>query len=189
MFIKNRFSCIGFVPKESCRKILLLLALGMYSIPAYCSEFDREITLKTGFIFNFSRFGQWESNFSDKANFTLCSPDRIFVEVARKNLAKKRVGKLPIKVIETSVNDDYEACDVIFITKQFYLNWKDNFSHPVSKGVMLIGESKGFIQAGGHINFFLLGGKIRFEVSIKNLKNSGLQLSSKVLRLGKIHER
>ena len=55
--------------------------------------------------------------------------------------------------------------------------------------LMLVGEFDGFLASGGHINFFIVGGKVRFEIDPIKLKNSGINMSSKVLRLGRIHER
>jgi hypothetical protein len=51
---------------------------------------------------------------------------------------------------------------------------------------MIVGETDNFIVQGGHIRFFLSGGKIRFEVSPDKLKLSGITMSSKVLRLGRV---
>ena len=55
-------------------------------------------------------------------------------------------------------------------------------------GIMLVGESEGFLITGGHINFFIVSGKVRFEIDPKSLRHSGINMSSKVLRLGRIYE-
>ena len=54
---------------------------------------------------------------------------------------------------------------------------------------MLIGEMPNFIDLGGHINFIYIGGKIRFEINPEQLQENGINVSSKVIRLGKVKVR
>ncbi|BBB29704.1 YfiR family protein [Neptunomonas japonica] len=168
--------------------IALFLVLIISSAPVFSANLDREMILKSGFIYNFSRFGKWESDFLNQDSFTICSPDKTFTRVAKITLDHKKVKRLPIVVNEIGIISDINKCSVVFVTKKYYLDWKNRLSQLGNEQVMLIGENKGFIRSGGHINFFILSGKIRFEVSVSNLKKSGLLLSSKVLRLGRIHE-
>ncbi len=165
----------------------LILVLIISSAPVFGAELDRELILKSGFIYNFSRFGKWESGLINQDGFTICSPDKAFTEVAKITFYEKQVKRLPVVIEKIDVNNDLNKCNVVFVTKKYYLDWKNRVNQLGRRQVMLIGENKGFILLGGHINFFILSGKIRFEVSVSNLKKSGLKLSSKVLRLGKIH--
>ena len=54
---------------------------------------------------------------------------------------------------------------------------------------MLVGDFESFIPSGGHISFFIVGGKVRFEIDPVKLKQAGINMSSKVLRLGRMHQR
>ena len=59
----------------------------------------------------------------------------------------------------------------------------------MQNNIMVVGETDVFIQSGGHIRFFLSSGKIRFEIAPKQLKDAGITMSSKVLRLARVVDR
>ena len=52
--------------------------------------------------------------------------------------------------------------------------------------VLLIGESPGFAQRGGTINFVLRDNKVRFEINPAAAKASGLVISSKLLAIATV---
>jgi hypothetical protein len=54
--------------------------------------------------------------------------------------------------------------------------------------ILTIGESDGFAEIGGMINFIIVRGTLRFEINVAEVNRSGIKLSSKLLRLGKIVE-
>ena len=53
------------------------------------------------------------------------------------------------------------------------------------KPVLTISEVNGFIEQGGIINFIIVNDKIRFEINERVAKESGLKISSKLLRLAR----
>jgi len=51
---------------------------------------------------------------------------------------------------------------------------------------LLVGESPGFAERGGAIDFFIEGNRVRFEVNMEVAKRQQLKFSSKLLSLAKI---
>lgn len=149
---------------------------------------DREIALKAGLIFNFAVYskGEWFDTKKHK-NYLICSPDANFVKVARQTLHNKKVRTALVEVKHISIkNLPKSPCNSIFFSAN--TNISDKY-YPINSnflGAMLIGESDGFIDRGGHINFFLAGGKARFEINPIGLHDSNIEVSSKVIRLGKV---
>lgn len=152
---------------------------------------DREIALKAGLIFNFAVYskGEWFDPEIHK-NYFICSTDSDFVRVARQTLQNKKVRNSHIVVEYISVDNlQNHHCKSIFFSANMskYLK-SDNLARDF-KGAILIGESDGFIERGGHINFFLAAGKVRFEIDPMGLRNSHIDISSKVIRSGKMTTR
>lgn len=168
-------------------KFTFLLLFIIYSTPSSSFDFDREIVLKSGFIYNFARLSEGGFSEVNSDRYYICSQDDDFLSVSRKVFDGKKVKNLSVTTKKVTSVNTAKDCNVLFVSKRYYPIWKDHLSQDLLKQTMLIGEDKGFIQSGGHINFFLLSGKIRFEVSLQNLEKSGFQLSSKVLRLGRVH--
>lgn len=156
---------------------------------AYAS--DREIALKAGLIFNFAVYskGEWFNTINHK-NYLICSPDQDFVRVAGQTLKNKKVRNSYVLVQHIAIDNlRNHHCHSIFFSASTiigleYAPLTNNFL-----GAMLIGESDGFIEHGGHINFFLAGGKARFEIDPIGLRKSSIEVSSKVIRLGKVVSR
>ncbi|MDN3682815.1 YfiR family protein [Vibrio tapetis subsp. quintayensis] len=143
---------------------------------------EREYALKAGFLYNFARYsdGDW---FDPSVNdaYTLCSPDAEFVRVAKQTLQGQLVKSRPVSVIQ--VDSPSIQCNSLFLTHAQGHQFVNDVSF---KHTMLVGQEDGFAAKGGHINFFIAGGKIRFEVSPDNLAKAGIKLSAKVLRIGRI---
>ncbi|WP_350431603.1 YfiR family protein [Shewanella sp. H8] len=158
----------------------------MLIISQSASAIEKEYALKAGFLFNFARYGEWNNHSNTATSFTLCSPDSSFINTSRTVLSGRKVNKLPIKNIEVILTEsDLTLCDILFITADTLESWQQSNNKHLSD-VMIVGETDNFIQQGGHIRFFLSGGKIRFEVSPDRLTLSGITMSSKVLRLGRV---
>jgi hypothetical protein len=147
------------------------------------TAFEREMAIKAGFIFNFARYSEsrWFNEQQDD-QYLICSTSQNFVDVAEKTLAGQTVRNQPVSVVY--ISEPTSGCHSLFMSKEMlelaYFQSKQ-FEH-----TMLVGENPGFIQQGGHLNFFVTGGKVRFEVSPENLTRSGLKLSSKVMRMGRL---
>ncbi|MGL1956471.1 MAG: YfiR family protein [Colwellia sp.] len=143
---------------------------------------DREYTLKAGFMYNFARYsvGDW-FNLDENESYNICSTDEDFVRVAKQTLSKQYIKEHPVKI--SYINTPENGCHTLFITDIIY---HPLINHNAFSKTMLVGQTPGVIDFGGHINFFIAGGKVRFEVSPSNLQKAGIKLSSKVLRMGRI---
>lgn len=149
---------------------------------------DREFALKAGLIFNFAVYskGEWFDAEKHK-NYLICSPDADFVKVARKTLQNKTVRDSLVVVKYIAMDSlRQQHCHSIFFSANNNVGIKYDDIDRNLLGAMLVGESDGFIEHGGHINFFLAGGRTRFEINPIALEHSNIEVSSKVIRLGKV---
>jgi hypothetical protein len=169
--------------------IYLFLILGMlYSQVVTASP--RENAIKSGFIYNFARYSQGEwFNGEIIKNYNICSFNALFVDSATRILKGRKIQDRPVIIsLLTSEFDSLSDCHTLFITKHDLNKWYYLVKKVPMKSIMLVGEFDDFILTGGHINFFIVGGKIRFEVHPDRLKQSGINISSKVLRLGRTNK-
>jgi hypothetical protein len=51
---------------------------------------------------------------------------------------------------------------------------------------LTVGDTKGFAEQGGMINFVLDNDRVQFEVSRKAVEQAGLKISSKLLSVAKL---
>lgn len=150
---------------------------------------EKEYMLKAGFLYNFARFGHWDYHLESLNEFIICSPDKYFIDAANNALKSRTIKNLPLyNKLSTLDEVTTSACNMLFITSDTFIEWQ-NVTPLELKNVMLIGETDTFIENGGHIRFFLSSGKIRFEIAPKQLKDAGITMSSKVLRLARVVDR
>ena len=49
--------------------------------------------------------------------------------------------------------------------------------------MLTVGDTGGFLEQGGIVNFVLEGTKVRFEISQEAAQRAGIRISSRLLRL------
>jgi hypothetical protein len=167
--------------------INLLLAIVTLSNQVIASP--REDAIKSGFLYNFARYseGEW-FNANKEKSYNICSFNSEFTTTASLTLKNLTIESRPVIVnLLTKDNLSEIGCNTLFISKQDMGLWPDLIAQRNLIGIMLVGESEGFLSAGGDINFFIVGGKVRFEINPNSLRRSNINMSSKVLRLGRIY--
>ena len=150
----------------------------------------REDAIKSGFIYNFVRYSNGDWFDPDKSkHYLICSFDAQFVEIAASTLKERSIENRPVvlKLVEPDLVG-LKDCNTLFVSKNNIDLWTRTLIHHRLSKLMLVGEFDGFIETGGQINFFIVGGKVRFEVNQNRLREAGIEMSSKVLRLGRINK-
>ena len=52
-------------------------------------------------------------------------------------------------------------------------------------GVLTVGDTSGFTESGGSINFLMEDSKVRFDINLTASEKAGLKIRSQLLRLAK----
>ncbi len=163
----------------SMRVLVLLIFFSCFVIGGELTP--REYKIKAGYIYNFIRY----TSTNDNQTIEVCSHSHDFLEAANLLLDHRKLNNRSVDA--RHVHRTIEGCDVLFVTEQDVNWWKEVFANKqLPAGLLVIGESKDFAKELGHINFVVVGNKVRFEVNPDALKASDINISSKVLRLGKI---
>jgi hypothetical protein len=166
------------------RLLISGVILPLTLLSGICHADERESALKAGFLYNFARYsdGDW-FNHNLTSQYTICTTSQAFADIANRVLQAQDVQNVP--VFAKYISSPEPDCHSLFVSADT-LDTERFIHSPEFSQTMLIGENKGFIQSGGHINFFIAGGRIRFEVDPQHLEDHGIKLSSKVLRMGRI---
>ena len=176
--------------------LLFMLALLCVTSWEECFASEREYAIKAGFLFNFARYsqGEWfserpEMSGQTENKYVICSFSSDFSGTVARMLNGQKVHGAPVvSRLVGPLSDNLSECNTLFVDKYNYVAWAHVLNSSRLSKTMLVGEFDNFISSGGHIRFFNIGGKVRFELSPKKLKQAGIQMSSKVLRMGRIYE-
>ncbi|MEN8718651.1 MAG: YfiR family protein [Oceanococcaceae bacterium] len=166
--------------RGSVRTCVLLAAL-LASTPAVANDLAQRI--KAAFLYNVAKFVDWPHNEGD---FHLCiqgAPE--FAQTTRSELSGKQVRDRPL-VIREQVADVLD-CAIVYLGHDLedaaiVATLRTLRGRPI----LSVGEAPLLISAGGILRLKQAQGKLRFEVALAPVEESGLRISSKLLRLAEI---
>ena len=178
------------------------------------SAAQKEHEIKAAFIYNFLKFIDWPEDTADKEK-TVAESDKKNGTVitlgiigekeyfsAFKVSQGKKVKDKKIQVVylsEKDINAKYpkslKNCTVLFFHAQhdkkrgkdesYQYDLKKILALIKGKSVLTIGETKGFLEQGGMINFVVAEKKIRFEINLVALEQAKLKARAQLLKLAK----
>jgi hypothetical protein len=148
----------------------------------------KEYNVKAVALYAFGRYVTWPDSAFDK-------PDSPFVigvlgenpfgDALTKIAAKKTIGGRPIVVRLLTSPSEYAHCHILFVTQGLSRENEANlFRQVAGKPVLLVGESAGFTERGGIVNFYQNGTKIRFELNPDKANETQMSFDAKLLSLG-----
>jgi hypothetical protein len=78
-----------------------------------------------------------------------------------------------------------KACQVLFVCSSEKAHTERILACLGSTPVLTIGENEGFLEAGGMVNFVVVGNRVQFEINGRALENAGLVMEPEVFRLAR----
>jgi hypothetical protein len=193
--------------------LLAFLALNpalVYGQAAEESASQREYKVKGAFVYNFLKFvvGGRFGAAAEKAESD-ADPNGIilvgvigktpskesFAELRGKLVTNKRVqvqffqGFEDLKDSDQKIPDQHpqmaeiRKCHVLFVCPSEKPFWSRVLPPLQKEGILLVGDTPGFLEAGGIINLVIEDKKVRFEVNLAAAAREKLQIRSSLLRL------
>ena len=193
--------------------LVTLLALTpalVYGQAAEESASQREYKVKTAFVYNFLKFvvGGRFGAADEKAGSDTDPNGTILVGVMGRVPSKESFAELQGKLIkdkqvkvqffqgfedlkdsEQKIPDqhpqmaDIRKCHVLFVCPSEKPFWSRVLPPLQKEGILLVGDTPGFLEAGGIINLVIEEKKVRFEVNLAAAARGKLQIRSSLLRL------
>jgi hypothetical protein len=148
-----------------------------------------EYQVKAAFLYNFAKFVEWPPrSFPDaSAPLRICVLGRDPFGEELRNITKERIvngHKLEVSaVFELQVA---RTCHILFIASSETAQLKQIFESLRGSDALTVGDSKGFVEQGGMINFVLEKNRVQFEVNRKAAEQGGLKISSKLLSVARL---
>ncbi len=147
-----------------------------------------EYQVKAAFLYNFAKFVEWPpSGFSDaSAPLRICVyGQNPFGQELRNITNEKSVNGRKLQVDEVVDLQVARACHILFIASSEKAQLNRIFEGMRGADVLTVGDTKGFAELGGIINFVLENNRVQFEVNHKAAEAAGLKISSKLLNIAK----
>jgi hypothetical protein len=140
--------------------------------------------IQAAFLVKFSAYVKWpESAFSSPG-------DPIIIGIVGRDPFGSTVDKIArsfkakgrnVEIRRFTNSADITKSHVLFIPSSQQGNINKVQAALAGNPVLLVGNSPGFLEQSGSINFVMVGKKIRFDISRTNCQKAGLTISSKLL--------
>jgi hypothetical protein len=147
-----------------------------------------EYQIKAGFFFNFTRFVEWpESAFATATSPILACVvgetqlTDLLIDVA----AGKVVNGRTVSIRRVKPSDDLRVCNLLFISAAEQRRTAEILGS-VKINTLTVGETPGFAQAGGMINFSIQENKVKLELNLDTATRAGLKVNSKLIAVSRL---
>ncbi|MDR4518784.1 MAG: YfiR family protein [Nitrosomonas sp.] len=167
-----------------------VVCLGFVLPYAQSDAFAEEIIeykVKAAFIYNFLIFTQWPEETGETLN--LCIYGRDYFDGEIDLLESKPVNGRQIQVKRISVTDQFNDCQAIFFSKSISNELSTLLDKISDKPILTLADSSTAVTHGVAINMDLSNERIIFEINLRNARDAGLNISSRLLQLAvKVHQ-
>ena len=166
---------------------LLLLVTGVSA--ASSAEEISEDQVKAAYLFNFAKFVTWppQAFGAPDSPINFCTLGRSgTIDELDSSIKGKIVNGHPIVIRHLHGFEEINNCHIFFLADSAGKRQQELFQAVGKLPVLLVGETSGFAQHGGDVDFIVDNGKVIFEVNTVAAENAHLKISSKLLTLARI---
>jgi hypothetical protein len=143
-----------------------------------------EYRVKAAFIFHFAQLVDWPPEVqtgTDNSLFLCTLGDDPFQGALEETMAGKVVGNRMVRIRHLGESKDMQACQILFLSKAQSKRLPVLVTNLHNAPVLTVGESAGFLDAGGMIDFLLEENKVRFDINLDAAESAGLKIGSRLL--------
>ncbi len=166
---------------------MLCLLTSALPLPAQVNR-AVEYRAKANFLGNFPSFIEWPADVwpSAEAPFLVCVfGDFAFgtslAEVTRGTTVHER--RIDIKWIRKK--EELDSCQILFVSRSEQKRYSQVLDAVRGRGVLTVGETPEFLDAGGIVSFFMEQETLHFDVNLKEAKKARLRINSRLLTLAR----
>ena len=148
-----------------------------------------EYQVKAAFLYNFAKFVEWPCKvFSDSSAPIIIGilGEDPFGNDLEQTIKGKTVKGREITIKRSKQIGKLGSCHILFISMSEKGNLKRVLNNFKKSSILTVSEIENFTQYGGIIGFVMKQHNIRFEINMDAAERSGLQISSKLLKVAKV---
>ena len=172
-----------------CRRRWLCVLALMLSFAAAGQAPNVEYRIKAAYIFNFAKFVTWPSGTFANADspivIGILGRDPFGAEIDQ-TVAGKAIENRRLTVKRLTEEDSLRSCHILFIASSERRRVPQILEKLSRANVLTVGETEGFTDEGGMIQFIQHENNIRFEINLEAAEGAGLKISSKLLQVATV---
>ena len=154
---------------------VLLCSLDLQRDP----EKDTSATVQANYIYNIAKLVEWKDASKRSGNFVIgiVGGANLYQELIKK-YATKTIGDQPIEIRKLPRTADVGACHMLYVGRTDLALMPEIYRNLAGKGTLIITEYQDALEDGAVVNFISVESIWRYEISISNAHDHGLQVGS-----------
>ena len=175
-------------PRATALALALLAASAALGAAPADAERALERRVKAAFLFRFTEFVSWP-------DAAFVRPDAPFViavasrdglaEELRQIASGRTVQGRAVEVRRVAEPEALQAAQMIFVADSDRPRLRE-WVRAAPRHALIVTESEGALAAGSVINFVIVEGRVRFEISLESAEKRGLRMSSRLLAVAQV---
>jgi len=150
---------------------------------------SKEYQVKAACLLNFVQFIEWPAASFPQPDAPIVVGvlgDDPFGDVLERTFQDESIQGRGLMVKRSRQIEDLKNCHLLFIARTERPRLADIMANLGDAKIVTVSEMDEFTQRGGIINFYIDGGKIRFEVNPDSAQRKGLKIGSQLLKRARI---
>jgi hypothetical protein len=147
---------------------------------------DEEYQVKAAFLYHFAQLVDWPADTltgTDNSLFLCTLGEDPFQGVLEGTIAGKAIGSRVIRVRHLKQPEELHSCQIVFLGKSQSKRIPTLLVDLHNAPVLTVGETAGFLGAGGMVCFLMEENKIRFAINLEAAEAAKLKIGSRLLVL------
>lgn len=144
-----------------------------------------EYNIKAALLFNLTKMVTWPEKrlTASEPDFQVCLFGDNPFDSRLNGFTRKTVSDHPVKIVTDVSLDELDQCHIVFISKEGIRHLANILYRINQKGILSVGDTAGFLEQGGMINFVKLNDRMNIEINQCIANKSGFEIDAKLLAL------
>ncbi len=168
--------------------ILLCILLFFSNMQVVWSRSVEKQAVLAVLTLNVARFTSWPEQIFNTAEsiLNLCVFGDNVVQNAFEDIDNKIINNKTINIVNLSRLRNVNRCQLLYLSELEHSRLILLLAEIHGQAILTVGENMGFLQAGGMVGLEKVEGKIRLTINLAKVEQTGLVISSRLLKLAKI---
>jgi hypothetical protein len=167
----------------------VLIAFLMASMMAGAQPAQDEYQVKAAFIFHFAQLTDWPADTlggADNSLFLCTLGDDPFHGDLESTVEGKMVGTRVLRIRHLKRPEDIPGCGILFLGKAEGSHIPVVLTELHNAPILTVGETPGFLGAGGMICFRIESNRMRFDINLDAARAASLRVGSRLLMMAQV---
>ncbi len=170
------------------RLLLAVCTVWVFPGDVFGQAISQEYQMKAMYLRKIPSFVEWPATAASisKTAFQMCTVGNYpFGARLAQEVGGLTVSGRSIELRWVHKEQELQGCEVIFFSRSEAKRYGKILDGLKGKSVLTVGESEGFLEAGGMVEFSFENGRLQMKVNLVAARNANLRMDARLLAMAK----